>query len=277
METELSLGWDGSWQLAAGSFLFMIRYTTDGAVATITIDDPERRNALTNEAMAELDEALGSACADGDVRVIVVTGAGDRAFSAGGDLSGGFVDAPLAGHGDRGSLADLIRGMRRCPKPVVGRVNGHALGGGLGLVAGCDIAIAAEHATFGTPEIGVGLWPMMITAALRPLVPRRPLLEMMLTGRRFGAKEAARLGIVNRVVLSEELDGAVGEVVDALASQSPAALALGKSAFYAVEDMDLDTALDHLHIGLTAVATTEDAGEGVKAFLDKREPIWKGR
>jgi enoyl-CoA hydratase/carnithine racemase len=255
----------------------MIRYTTDGAVATITIDDPERRNALTNEAMAELSEALGSARADGEVHVIVLTGAGDRAFSAGGDLSGGFVDAPLVGHGDRGSLADLIRGMRRCPKPVVGRVNGHALGGGLGLVAGCDIAIAAEHATFGTPEIGVGLWPMMITAVLRPLVPRRPLLEMMLTGRRFDAKEAAQLGIINRVVLREELDGAVRETVDALASQSPAALALGKSAFYAVEDMDLDTALDHLHIGLTAVSTTEDAAEGIKAFLDKREPKWKGR
>ncbi|MFV9673157.1 MAG: enoyl-CoA hydratase-related protein, partial [Acidimicrobiia bacterium] len=194
----------------------MIRYIVDGAVATLTIDDPDRRNALTNEAMAELSEALGTACGDGDVRVIVVTGAGDRAFSAGGDLSGGFVDAPLAGHGDRGALANLIRGMRRCPKPVVGRVNGHALGGGLGLVAGCDIAIAAESATFGTPEIGVGLWPMMITAVLRPLVPRRPLLEMMLTGRRFGAKEAAHLGIVNRVVLADELDSAVEETVDAL-------------------------------------------------------------
>ena len=255
----------------------MIRYTTDGAVVTITIDDPERRNALTNEAMTELGEALGIACADSDVRVVVLTGAGDRAFSAGGDLSGGFVDAPLAGHGDRGALADLIRGMRRCSKPVVGRVNGHALGGGFGLVAGCDIAIAAEHATFGTPEISVGLWPMMITAVLRPLVPRRPLLEMMMTGRHFSAKEAAELGIVNRVVLSDELDSAVGETVEALVSQSPAALALGKSAFYAVEDMDLDTALDHLHIGLTAVATTEDATEGIKAFIDKREPNWKGR
>jgi enoyl-CoA hydratase len=255
----------------------MIRYTTDGPVATITIDDPERRNALTNGAMAELGEALKSACADDDVRVIVVTGAGDRAFSAGGDLSGGFVDAPLAGHGERDALADLIRGMRRCPKPVVGRVNGHALGGGLGLVAGCDIAIAAEHATFGTPEIGVGLWPMMITAVLRPLVPRRPLLEMMLTGKRFGAAEAAELGIVNRVVLGVELVDGGGAMVHALSSHSPPALAHGKSAFYAVEDMDLDTALDHLHIGITAIATTEDAAEGIKAFLEKRDPRWKGR
>ena len=263
--------------LPTGNFLFMILYTTDGAVATITIDDPERRNALTNEAMTEFVVALRAACAAGDVRVIVVTGAGDRAFSAGGDLSGGFVDAPLAGHGERGALADLVRGMRRCSKPVVGRVNGHALGGGLGLVAGCDVAIAADHATFGTPEIGVGLWPMMITAVLNPLTPRRPLLEMMLTGRRFGAREAANLGIINRVVLADELDDAVDEMVEALSAQSPAILALGKAAFYAVEDMDLDTALDHLHIGLTAVATTEDAAEGVKAFLDKREPNWNGR
>ena len=255
----------------------MIRYETHGARATITIDDPDRRNALTNEAMGRIGEALREACGDADVRVIVVTGSGDRVFSAGGDLSGGFVDAPLVGHGDRGALADLIRGMRRCPKPIVARVNGHALGGGLGLVAGCDLAIAAHHAVFGTPEIAVGLWPMMITAVLQPLVPRRPLLEMMLTGRRFGADEAVALGLINRVVARDQLDAAVDESVAVLVSQSPAALALGKSAFYAVENMDLDTALDHLHIGLTAVSTTEDAAEGVQAFLEKRDPLWRGR
>ncbi len=255
----------------------MIRYETHGVRATVTIDDPDRRNALTNDAMAEMDRALVEACSDPDVRVIVITGAGDRVFSAGGDLSGGFVDAPLAGHGERGALADLIRRMRRCPKPVVARVNGHALGGGLGVVAGCDMAIASRHAVFGTPEIAVGLWPMMITAVLRPLVPRRPLLEMMMLGRRFGAGEATDLGIINRVVEQEELDAAIDEVVASLASQSPAALGLGKAAFYAVEDMDLDTALDHLHVGLTAISTTEDAAEGVKAFLEKRDPNWRGR
>ncbi len=255
----------------------MIRYETRGVRTTVTIDDPERRNALTNDAMAEIDRVLVDACGDPDVRVIVITGAGDHVFSAGGDLSGGFVDAPLAGHGERGALADLIRRMRRCPKPVVARVNGHALGGGLGVVAGCDMAVASRHAVFGTPEIAVGLWPMMITAVLRPLVPRRPLLEMMLLGRRFDAREAADLGIINRAVEPEELDDTVDEIVDSLASQSPAALGLGKAAFYAVEDMDLDTALDHLHIGLTAISTTEDAAEGVKAFLEKREPNWRGR
>ena len=199
----------------------MIRLTISGTTATIIIDDPDRRNALSNEAMAELGVALRSACADGAVRVVVVTGAGDRAFCAGGDLSGGFVDAPLADHGGRSALADLVRAMRRCPKPIVARVNGHALGGGLGLIAACDIAVAADHARFGTPEIAVGLWPMMITAVLRPLVPRRPLLELMLTGRRFDAAEAVDLGIINRAVPSADLDHAVDAVVADACGEEP--------------------------------------------------------
>lgn len=255
----------------------MLRLEVSDHVATITIDDPDKANALSNAAMGELADAVRSAGSDDAVRVIVITGAGDRAFSAGGDLAGGFVDEPIAGHGERGALADLIRAMRQCPRPIVARVNGHALGGGLGVVAACDLAIASDDALFGTPEISVGLWPMMITAVLRPLVPRRPLLEMMLTGRRFGAAEATDLGVINRAVPASDLDQAIRETVDALAAQSPAVLALGKAAFYAVEDMDLDTALDHLHIGLTALATTEDAQEGVKAFLDKRDPRWRGR
>jgi enoyl-CoA hydratase/carnithine racemase len=255
----------------------MLSYLVAGARATITIDDAARRNPLSNEVMALLGDAIAKACTDASVRVVVVTGAGDRAFSAGGDLSGGFVDSPLADHAARGVLADVFRAMRRCPKPIVARVNGHALGGGFGLVAACDIAIAADHAVLGTPEIDVGLWPMMITAVLRPLVPQRALLEMMLLGRRFDAAEAERLGIVNRVVPSDDLDAAVDETVDRLLAKSPAALALGKKAFYAVADMDFDTALDHLHTGLTAVAMTEDAAEGIAAFVAKRDARWQGR
>lgn len=255
----------------------MIRYSTDGPAATITIDDPDRRNPLTNDGMSEIAAYVDQAGSDDRIRVLVVTGAGNRVFSAGGDLSGGFVDAPLEGHADRGALADLIRTMHRIPKPVVARVNGHALGGGLGVVAASDMAIAADRATFGMPELHVGLWPMMITAVLRPLVPRRALVELMFTGRRVDAAEAVALGIINRSVPAVDLDAAIAEIVEDLAAASPAAMAMGKSAFYAVEDMDLDTALDHLHIGLTAMATNEDAAEGVKAFLEKREPHWKGR
>ena len=255
----------------------MIRSEAAGGRATITIDEPERRNPLTNAAMVDMAAAIFEACADEAVRVIVITGAGEDVFSAGGDLSGGFVDAPLADHGDRGALADLFRAMHRCAKPVVARVNGDAYGGGLGLVAGSDLAICADQARLGTPEISVGLWPMIITAVLKPLVPRRALLEMMLTGRRFDAAEAQRLGLVNRVVAAAELDVVVDDLVEQLAASSSAVMAVGKRAFYAVEDMDLDTALDYLHHGLTAVASTEDAAEGIAAFLDKRPPEWTGR
>jgi enoyl-CoA hydratase/carnithine racemase len=232
---------------------------------------------MSLETMAALTMALAEATADPEIRVIVITGAGDKAFSAGGDLSGRFVDAPLADHDARGELADLFRSLRRCGKPVIARVNGHAIAGGFGLAAACDIVIAVEDATFGTPEIHVGLWPMMISAILQRLMPRRAALELMLTGRRIDAEEAQRLGVVSRVVPAAELDAAVDETVDKLVAVSPAILALGKDAFYAIEDMPLDAALDHLHTGLTTISMTEDAAEGVAAFVEKRKPEWRGR
>ena len=255
----------------------MVRYEVDDRRATITIDDPERRNPLSNRTMGELAAAVTEACRDETVLVVVITGAGDKAFSAGGDLGGGFMDSPIADHGSRGALADLFRTIRRCPKPVVARVNGHALGGGFGLAAACDIVVAVEDALMGTPEVRVGLWPMMISAVLKDLVPQKALFEMMATGRRFTAAEGVGYGVVSRAVVRDELDATVEEVVAALLRFSPATLRLGKSAFYAIADMDVDTALDHLHIGLTATGTTEDAVEGVAAFIQKRDPDWKGR
>jgi enoyl-CoA hydratase/carnithine racemase len=227
--------------------------------------------------MAALVDGVARAAADDDVRVLVITGAGYKAFSAGGDLSGRFVDAPLADHDERGELAELFRALRRCGKPVIARVNGHAIAGGFGLAAACDIVIAVETATFGTPELQIGLWPMMIGAILQRLVPQRTALDLMLTGRRISAVEAQQIGIVSQVVAVDRLDAAVDETVARLLAVSPAALALGKHAFYAVEDMPLDAALDHLHTGLTAVAMTDDAAEGVAAFVEKRDPEWRGR
>lgn len=255
----------------------VLRYETDHSRATLTIDEPEKRNPLSTATMEALVEGVRRAAADTDVRVIVITGAGDRAFSAGGDLTGGFIDSPLDSHAQRGALADLFRLMRRCGKPIIARVNGHALAGGFGLAAACDIVIAVETATFGTPEINVGLWPMMISAILQRLVPQKAALELMLTGRRIDAREAQRLGVVSRVVSADQLDSVVDETVDHLLAASSAQLRLGKDAFYAVEDMSLDEALDHLHIGLTAVGTTEDAAEGVESFIARRAPEWKGR
>jgi enoyl-CoA hydratase/carnithine racemase len=255
----------------------VLRYECSQQRMTLTIDDQERRNPMTLETMADLARRVDDAAADPEVRVVIITGAGDKAFSAGGDLSGRFVDAPLADHDARGALADLFRAIRRCGKPVIARVNGHAIAGGFGLAAACDIVIAADHATFGTPEIKVGLWPMMITAILQRLIPQRAAFELMATGRRLDADEAMRLGVVSRVVPASGLDGAVDEAVQGLLATSSAILALGKDAFYATEDMPLDAALDHLHNGLTTVAMTEDAAEGVAAFQEKRDPEWLGR
>lgn len=255
----------------------MIDYLVDDGVATITINDPARRNPLSNDATGQLKDAVLRAGDDEDVRVVVITGAGDRAFSAGGDLASGFVDSPLPGHASRGELADLFRAMTSLPKPVVGRVNGAALGGGFGVAAACDITICVNEAKMGTPEIGLGLWPMMISAVLFPLVPRKTLMWMMMTGAVITGERAAELGIATMSVPAPELDGAVDAIVAKLKLAPSGAMALGKRAFYSTASMDPDTALDTLHIGLTAVSFTDDANEGVSAFLERRNPEWTGR
>ena len=254
-----------------------IRLDRAGPRATVVIDDPDRRNPMSVEAMKGLCDATSEALADPDIRVIVYTGAGDRAFSAGGDLSGSFADDPVGLHRERGRLADLFRMMTRGGKPTVARVNGDALAGGFGLAVACDITICVEGARLGTPEVAVGLWPMMISAVLMRAMPRKAVLEMMLTGRLITPEEALSLGAVSRVVPREGLDAEVDRVVDALASRSATVAALGRDAFYGIADSDFDTALDRLQAGLTLVTSTEDAAEGVSAFLEKRPPDWRGR
>lgn len=255
----------------------MVRYDIDGPRATITIDDPERRNPMSNDTMEELAAATRRGVEDPDVRVLVFTGEGDRAFSAGGDLSGGFVDDPVGGHRSRGRLADLLRAMRRGGKPTVARVNGHALAGGFGLAVACDVTVCVDDAKLGLTEVNVGLWPMMVSAVLFESLPRKAALELMMTGRVIDPHEALRLGAVSRVVAREDLDAAVDEVVDALTAVSPATMRLGRDAAAAVVDLGFDAALDRLQGGLTAVAMTEDAREGVEAFLARRPPDWSGR
>jgi enoyl-CoA hydratase/carnithine racemase len=254
----------------------MLEYKASEGRATITINDPERRNPISVETMAGLLEATQRAVDDGSVKVIVYTGAGDEVFSAGGDLSGSFVDDAVGLHQKRGVFADLLRLMWRSGKPTVARVNGHALAGGFGLAVACDITICVDDARLGTTEVTVGLWPMMITAALARSMPRKALLEMMLTGRTIDAHEAYRLGAVSRVVMRSELNSAVDDIVARLQSLSPATLMLGRDVFQGVSDVGVDAALDRLQLGLTEVAMSEDASEGIAAFLEKRDPRWLG-
>lgn len=253
-----------------------VRYEVSRRRATITIDDPERRNPMSVETMRGLLDRTREAMNDPDVGVLVYTGAGDRAFCAGGDLSGSFVDDPIGLHRGRGDIADLFRLMLRGGKPTVARVNGHALAGGFGLAVACDVTICVDDAKLGTTEVKVGLWPMMISAVLARVMPRKAALELMLTGRVIDAAEAMTLGAVSRVVARPDLDRVVDDTVSALLALSPAALMLGKDAFNAMADADLDTALDRLQGGLTEIAMTDDAHEGVAAFLEKRSAEWSG-
>ncbi len=255
----------------------IILHEIDGAVGRLVINRPEARNSITIDVIDGLMAGIEKLEADAEVRVIVITGAGEKAFCAGGDMridpSAGFI----AIHEGRGKYAQLIRRMQKCDKPIVARVNGHALGGGLGLAMASDIVVASENATFGTPEIKLGLFPMMIMALLVRHVPRKKLMEMMLTGLRAPAAEALQLGMVNHVVPADKLDEKVGEITNALAGKSSAILRLGKTAFYTMEDMSVDQALSYLHGMLTVNAMSEDAMEGVMAFMEKREANWKDR
>lgn len=253
-----------------------VRYDVAEGRATITIDDPERRNPMSVQTMGILLERTEEAMADPEVRVVVYTGAGEKAFCAGGDLSGSFVDDPVGLHGGRGDIALLFRSMMRGGKPTIARVNGDALAGGFGLAVACDVTICVDDARLGTPEVKVGLWPMMISAVLARAMPRKAALEMMLTGRMITPEEALRLGAVSRVVARADLEVAVDEVVDAVMAVSPATLMIGKDSFNAMADAGLDAAFDRLQGGLTEIALTDDAREGVTAFIDKRDPEWSG-
>lgn len=254
-----------------------VSYETSDGVARITIQREERRNAINAEVVSGISGSLERAEADDTVRVVVLTGAGERAFCAGGDL-GGVADAPrVAQHFIRGEVGHLFKQMRASRLPIVARVNGHALAGGFGLMLACDLVIAADDAEMGTPEVNIGLWPFMISAVIQRDVPRKVALEMMMTGRRMGAEEAARWGFINRVVPRGELDAALDEMTAVLAAKSPLILSLGKRSFYAAEDMDMGSALEYLSGMLTVCLESEDTIEGVTAFLEKRQPQWKGR
>ncbi len=255
-----------------------IRYEVAEQVATITLDDPETRNALSEPLLAELLRALRSAKADDGVRVVVLTSSHEKVFSAGGNLAGFGSDAPVAHkHFGAAAFVEVFRELGELGKPSIVAANGHVLAGALGIALACDLIVASETAGFGTPEITVGLFPFMIMALIYRNVARKRTTEMLLLGERLTAEEAREAGIVNKVVAAGELDAAVAEWAQKLAAKSPLVMRLGKDAMWRQMDMPLMDALDYLRSQLTIELSTEDAVEGVTAFFEKREPEWKNK
>jgi len=248
--------------------------TRDGAVLRLHLDLSAKRNALSAEVLTDILRGLREV---GDTRVVLLTSAGG-VFCSGADLVQMAPDATgLEVHEGRGLLREVVLAMRQCPVPVVAGVQGLCLAGGVGLVLGCDLVVAADTAAFGLPEVDLGLWPFMVSALLgRHTSPKRAM-ELMLSGRRVAAAEALEIGLLSRVVPAAELTEQLEQLVAALAAKPPVAVRLGKRAFSAALDSSLEAGLEAMQAQLSLLNTTQDAGEGVRAFLDKRSPQWTGR
>ena len=254
-----------------------IAYEVADGVATVTLNDPDKRNMLSGQMLAELVAAMNRAKADDEVRAVVLTGAG-KVFCAGADLGGFAEDVPLVSkHFASDLFLEYFRLMPRLGKPSLCAVNGHVLAGGMGLALSCDLVIAKEGAGFGTPEINIGAFPYMIMSIIYRNVPRKKVNEMMLLGERLTADEAVTYGLANKVVPEGEFQAAVDDWAQKLASKSPVLMRLGHDAMYRQQDMALDDALEILRSQLSLTFSTEDIQEGVRAFFEKRDPEWKGR
>ena len=245
-----------------------------GTTLWLTINRPARRNALTAGVISAIADGYRLAQADDAIRVIVITGAGSRAFCAGADLAPGEnfkfdLSKPTIDY------ADLVRLTRSVHVPVIARVNGACVAGGMGLLAIADIAVAVEHAVFGLPEVRVGLFPMQVVALLQPLIGARVISEWALTGERFDARTAARAGLLNAVVAPEELDATVDTYVARLEAGSPTAQRRGIYAMRAMRTMTPEAALSFAESQISIAAMTDDAREGLASFGEKRPPRWR--
>ena len=247
-----------------------------GQAFWITINRPEKRNAIHGGVVAAMREGIRQAHADPEVRAIVVTGAGDKAFCAGGDLQPG---KGFAFDFSKPSVdyADLLRDAQNATLPIIARVNGTCMAGGMGLLCMADMAVVADHALFGLPEVKVGVFPMQVLSLLQNLVPRRLVREWALTGEPIGAQEALDAGLVNYVVPSAELDAKTDWLLSRLVDKSPTAIRRGKYAMRAIEAMSFDQAIAYTESQIALLAMTEDAKEGLAAFNERRKPVWTGR
>ena len=256
-----------------------LRYDVSASgVATIALDQPDTRNALSTELLTELRDALLATRGDAAVRVVVITSTHDRVFSSGANLAAfSAAESPVEKYHGIDLLPSIFRLLGELGKPSICAANGHVLAGALGLALACDLVIAKADARFGTPEINVGVFPFMIMALIYRNVPRKKTNELLLLGEQISALEAERIGIVNRVVADGEFEAAVADWAEKLAAKSPLMLRLGKDAMWRQLDMPIVDALDYLRAQLGLAFTTEDIVEGVTAFFEKRDPEWKGR
>jgi len=255
----------------------LVLYQIKKQSAWLTINRPERLNSLSVEMIDALVAQIQRAAADPEARVLVLTGSGTKAFCAGADIDSFYNESQgtIEEHAFRERLLTLFELLMQLPKPTIARVNGYALGGGFGLAMACDLVVASSSSRFGTPEVNIGLFPMMIMPVLYRNVGRKKLLEMMFTGEKVSGEEALALGMINAAVNVDQLDQRVQDLADKLAAKSGMTLKLGREAFYKMADLPMHEALPYLQEMLSRNLHTHDGREGLKAFLDKRPPEWQ--
>lgn len=252
-------------------------YNKKQHIAYLTINREASRNSINSDVVSLFNSYLDEAEKDPDIRVVSITGTGNKAFCSGADLGGMQKGDGMDGVNPLTAYADLLKRLAKYPKPTVAKINGYCLAGGTGFMLACDIVIARDDAKFGTPEVNVGLFPMMIGALIFRNVLRKKAMEMVLLGEKITAEEALGMGLITRKVPAEDLDAEVDKVLSNLAGKSPIGMKIGKEAFYEMADKPFEEALDYLSGKLGEIAVTEDAAEGLTAFIEKRKPVFKGK
>jgi enoyl-CoA hydratase len=251
-----------------------VLYSTEAGVGRITINRPEKSNALNPAVLRQMRQILGNAGADRKVRVVSITGTGDKVFCAGVDLKASLSAESGWKASGRSDFRQLLLEIAHCPKPTVALARGHVMGGGLGIVLAADLCLACDDVHFSLPEIRVGMFPMMVMGLLYRNVARKKATELMFLGERITAAGAQEFGIINHAISRDQFESKAGEFVRKLALNSAAILRMGKEAMCRVLDERLPEEEKFLESALVEVMATEDSKEGIRAFVEKRQPKW---